>query len=77
MAGYTVQLSVTGVETFTAKCGTKAQMLDMVFMVIAAYSPKDARVDANYFERMFNARNCRSASISNSLKTHHVTVTRN
>lgn len=75
-AKYKVELTVTGEETFVAYCNTKQNMLDMVFMIVAAYDTKNARTDANYFESQFSKRNCQRATTCNRLKTHHVTVTR-
>ena len=75
-AKYKVQLTVTGEETFTAFCNTKQHMLDMVFMIVAAYDTKNARTDATFFENQFSNRNCQRAVTCNRLKTHHVTVER-
>lgn len=75
-AKYKVELTVTGEETFTAYCNTKQHTLDMVFMIVAAYDTKNARIDADHFEHQFSHRNCKRVTTCNRLKTHHVTVTR-
>lgn len=63
-------------SVFTAECRTLREAADMVFMVVAAYEPKDARAVSASMERAMRERNVPSVEVRNAARTHCVSIHR-